>query len=195
MKLYCRGETVIAQHDDEQNIPANAYGENIDILQIPDGTNLERLGDEPEDGQPDSRPFARPEISLEDAKSSLILDIDNFASFARSSIIGTTDPVKIAEYLDKASSVDAILDGSASAAQIAEATSEAARLGLADAAAVANVWKVKADGLRVARALVNTMVNDAIIAVDQADNIDDLSQLKVVLLTTAHEQLAAMLGG
>ena len=37
MKAYCRDGHVIATHDDEQNVPASAYGEGVTILTLANG--------------------------------------------------------------------------------------------------------------------------------------------------------------
>jgi hypothetical protein len=65
MKLYCNGERVVAWHTDDQNVPATAYGEGIEIVQY-DGPmgDLERLGDEPPAGMLDGRPYRRPPLQL-----------------------------------------------------------------------------------------------------------------------------------
>lgn len=62
MQLYCKNSTIIATHDDAQDVPASAYGDGVYILTVPDGTQLPRLGDAPTDGQLDKRPLAVPKI-------------------------------------------------------------------------------------------------------------------------------------
>lgn len=61
MKLYCKGERVIAWHADDQNVPATAYGEGVEIVPY-DGPigELERLGDEMPVGMPECRSYRRP---------------------------------------------------------------------------------------------------------------------------------------
>ena len=61
MKLYCDGERVVAWHTDDQNVPASAYGENIEIVQY-DGAmgDLERLGEDYPPEMQAFRPFRRP---------------------------------------------------------------------------------------------------------------------------------------
>jgi hypothetical protein len=63
--LYCRDGAVIAWHDDRQNIPADAYGANVEI--VPYEGSLDSLGRvgpppdppwKPSDGDP--RPYAAP---------------------------------------------------------------------------------------------------------------------------------------
>ena len=63
MKLYCNGERVVAWHTDDQNLPASAYGEDIEIVQY-DGpmSELERIGPELPPGMPECRPYRRPAL-------------------------------------------------------------------------------------------------------------------------------------
>ena len=73
MKLYCKNGVVIATHDDNQDVPALAYGEGTVIVTRASGTNgLDRVGAEPAEGQEDTRPYAQPTeptLSLDDQKA------------------------------------------------------------------------------------------------------------------------------
>lgn len=62
MKLYGKAGAVIAWHEDSQDVPALAYGEGV-TLAIHTGclADLARVGEAPEEGEPDNRPFAMPE--------------------------------------------------------------------------------------------------------------------------------------
>lgn len=62
MKLYCDAQTVIAVHDDDQNIDPAVYGTDVEILVVADDYQFENLGPEPEQGEPDNRPLKRPDL-------------------------------------------------------------------------------------------------------------------------------------
>lgn len=42
MKLYCRGDLVVASHGDEQQIAPETYGDGVVVITVPDGYQLER---------------------------------------------------------------------------------------------------------------------------------------------------------
>jgi len=138
-------------------------------------------------------PFAPEPPSLDQAKAELTAAMNQMASGIRAKVAGTSDPVKLAEYADKAASVDAILAGTATAAQMAEATAEAALRGVADAAAMAAIWQQMADGLRQARLVVNTMVTQTGAAIDGATSLEELEAIKTAALAQADAALAAIL--
>ncbi len=61
MKLYCKDGVVIAWHDDGQNVPAAAYGEDVTIVDHAGSIGeLGRVGEPPGEGEPDLRPYAAP---------------------------------------------------------------------------------------------------------------------------------------
>lgn len=139
--------------------------------------------------------FSAPVEPLETSKARSKQSIATFARFARTKILGTDDPAKIAEYADKAQSVSAILNDTATPGQLAEATAEAARMGLADAKAMAEIWLIKADALRGARQEINQLVSDAITAIDAAQTTQEISVLGGQLTDAAEAKLAALLAG
>lgn len=62
MKLYGKNGVVIAWHEDVQVVPASAYGEGVTIASHAGRLgDLERVGPEPDEGEPDNRPFAMPD--------------------------------------------------------------------------------------------------------------------------------------
>lgn len=57
MKLYMRENVVIATHDDNQDVPANAYGKGVTIVQHEGSlADLSMLWDAPE--EPEAEPVA-----------------------------------------------------------------------------------------------------------------------------------------
>lgn len=65
MQLYCKDGRVLAMHDDGQNVPASAYGDQVMVVPYT-GTfdALARIGEPPPEGEPDTRPYAAPPIDL-----------------------------------------------------------------------------------------------------------------------------------
>lgn len=119
--------------------------------------------------------------------------VNEFAAKARVRVAGTDEPVKLAEYADKAVAALAINAGSASAAQIEEAETEAALFGLANANAMAAVWLDRAERLRRARAKVNKLARDAHTAIDAENNGTALLALGGQLTIDATAELLALL--
>ena len=113
---------------------------------------------------------------------------------ARAVIAGTSDPAKLAEYADKAANAQAVIDGTASTEMIAEAQTEAASLGLADAAAVAQTWLDKAAALRGARTQVNALDRAQRDAIERRSSVNGYAEaldLARAELTDLLAQLAA----
>ena len=95
-------------------------------------------------------------------------EVSAYVRTARARIAGADDPVKLAEYADKAALADRVLDGQASPDDLTMIEDEAADFGLDTAEAMASVWRVKALGLRQARLTVNRMERDTMAALRQA---------------------------
>jgi hypothetical protein len=59
---YCQNGQVVAQHPDDQNVPASAYGTGTRIIPLPADVVLVRDSSwpAPPAGTPDSRPFLQP---------------------------------------------------------------------------------------------------------------------------------------
>ena len=170
------GRKRLPKHNSGKGWQALDCSFDAELIQTPEGWRVKTEADQ-----------------LDAAKIELKEQIDSFAADARIQVVGTDDRVKLIEYVDKAQSVEAIFTDSATPGQLAEANAEAARLGLADAKAVAAVWKLKADALRGARTIVNQMVADANQAVDDATTLEAITALKDQLLVDAQTQLQAML--
>lgn len=87
MKLYCRGELVLATHDDGQQVDPAAYGDDVDVIVVVDGFQLDRIGEwEPAEGETeadDPRPFARPILDLTVVKAQIKAAIDGAAETER----------------------------------------------------------------------------------------------------------------
>lgn len=63
MRLYCKGDIVIATHPDDQSVDPAIYGADVSAITIPDDFVLvERIGAEPAPGQPDERPYRKPKL-------------------------------------------------------------------------------------------------------------------------------------
>ncbi len=64
MLLYCINNVVIATHDDSQNVAPSLYGNNVQVVPVPNGTSLTRIGTPPiQVGTGvvlDTRPYAIP---------------------------------------------------------------------------------------------------------------------------------------
>jgi hypothetical protein len=60
MLLYCNATQVISTHDDDQNVKPSLYGPGVQVIPVPDGTLLARIGPPPPPRTPDSRPYAIP---------------------------------------------------------------------------------------------------------------------------------------
>ncbi len=64
MLLYCVNNIVKAIHDDSQNIAPSLYGGNVQVVPVPNGTPLARIGTPPAQvgirSEPDTRPYAIP---------------------------------------------------------------------------------------------------------------------------------------
>jgi hypothetical protein len=61
MLLYCVNGVVVGTHDDLQNVPGNAYGQNVRIIPFAGlMSDLPRVGDPPVFPARDTRPYAQP---------------------------------------------------------------------------------------------------------------------------------------
>ena len=133
-------------------------------------------------------------MPLDARKARAIQLLEREISEARAQVAGTHDPVKMAEYADKASAAQAIIDGGGTPAQRAEAAAEAARLGLASAEDAAAVWMAKAEALRGARATVNAFVSDAKTRINATGSVEALEAEVEALRAEGEAGLAALRG-
>ena len=108
------------------------------------------------------------------------------ATKTRALIADTTDPAKFAEYADKAINAQSVIDGTAPAELISEATTEAQRFSVATAAAMAQIWLDRAAALRTARTLVNDAEREALAEVESGADV-------VTTLDNFNAKLAALL--
>lgn len=100
--------------------------------------------------------------------------VTDAAAAARAAITGSTDPAKLAEYVDKALTAPDIIAGTADPATTAAARTEALDLGMADKknssgtvtktaeVALAEIWLAKAAALRSARNDINRLERGAL---------------------------------
>lgn len=93
MRAYCNSACVVATHDDHQLVDPAHYGEEIDVIIVPDDFAFERLGEwepDPDRGETeadDPRPFARPALDLAEVKAQLKAAIDEAAEAERQKYI------------------------------------------------------------------------------------------------------------
>jgi hypothetical protein len=40
MKLYCKNNVILAWHDDDQDVPASKYGDDVEVVQVTSWTDL-----------------------------------------------------------------------------------------------------------------------------------------------------------
>lgn len=106
--------------------------------------------------------------SVTSARAVAIVEWNSAIDSARQDVAGSREPTKLAEYADKAVIASAILAGTATQDMIDEATSEAARLGLADADAAATSWLQMAARLRNARSDINALRDTHAAAINAA---------------------------
>lgn len=88
MRLYYRGDIVIATHSDDQILDPSAYGSDILVMTVPNDTLLERKGTLPENTTGntvvDTRPFKVPQVvsaplTKDQTKSEVVGIINAFA--------------------------------------------------------------------------------------------------------------------
>lgn len=60
MLLYCRGDAVLATHDDNQTVAPAAYGDGVFVIPVASLADLPRIGEAPAAGEPDALPLAVP---------------------------------------------------------------------------------------------------------------------------------------
>lgn len=133
-------------------------------------------------------------MPLVSRKARAIQLLEREISEARAQVAGTHDPVKMAEYADKASAAQSIIDGGGTPAQRAEAAAEASRLGLASAEEAAAVWMAKAEALRAARTTVNAFVSEAKERIKATDSVEELDAEVEALRAEGEAGLSALRG-
>jgi len=133
------------------------------------------------DGSSYSEPLP---ISLTGDQASEV--VRSVATRARSTIAGTSDPAKFAEYADKASFGQAVIDGTAPAEIVSEAEAEAPTFGAANAAEMAQIWLDRAAALRIARVAVNGAERQALADIDSGSD-------PIVVANDFRTQVEAML--
>jgi hypothetical protein len=67
MQVFVQNGFVVAWHEDGQTLPADAYPGARRML-LPDAFEFERLGEVPEEGEPDTRSFKAPVPSVDDLR-------------------------------------------------------------------------------------------------------------------------------
>jgi len=135
--------------------------------------------------------YVEPETALDDARGAARAAITTLAADTRARLAGTSDPAKLAEYVDKAVHARAVIDGAAGADIMAEAETEAQSLGLEDAAALARIWQQKAARLRGLRPQLNVLVRAGLSAIAGADTPGDVGKAS----QDAQDAISAWLDG
>ena len=136
------------------------------------------------------------QVQFEIPKHEALAAIRGYATQARARLAGTKDPVKLAEFADKAALAHRLINHTATDEEQATALNDhwALANGLTEAAEVGRVWHQRAQALRQARNTVNRLEAEALKAVEDAEPLAVEGVLEG-LRARAEEALASLLGG